>query len=50
MDNIQLIFYACRNILNISFELYGYSITLQQVLIFGFVVSVLGSFIFKALS
>lgn len=47
MNIIRLIFDACSAIMNISINLFGYSITLWNVLFYGFVVFVIGSFVFK---
>lgn len=49
MNYIQSIIYFCSSIMNTRLYLCGYSITLWQVTIFGFVVFVIGTFIFKLL-
>ena len=44
---IRIIFSACSAIMNISIDLFGYTVTLWNVLFYGFVVFVIGSFLFK---
>lgn len=47
MQIIRLIFNACAAIMEISINLFGYSVTLWNVFFYGFVIFVIGSFIFK---
>lgn len=47
MHIIRLIFNACASIMEIPINLFGYSITLWNVLFYGFVIFVIGSFVFK---
>lgn len=47
MHVIRAIFNLCSSIMYISINLYGYNITLWQVCLFGFIVFVLGRFVFR---
>lgn len=47
MQWIKIIFQACNAILNIKMNLCGYSISLWQAMIYGFLIYVLGRFIFN---
>lgn len=44
---IRIIFSACSAIMDIPVYLFGYSISLWNVLFYGFVIFVIGAFIFK---
>ncbi len=47
MENIRLLFRFCSSVMSIPIYLFGYTITLWQVAVFGFVVFIVGSFIFR---
>lgn len=44
---IRILFSACSAIMNIYIDLFGYSISLWNVFFYGFVIFVIGTFIFK---
>lgn len=46
MEIFRLLFNICAKILNIHMNLLGYSVSLFEVLMFTFVVGILGAFIF----
>ena len=50
MYYIQIIFRACSSILSIHMNLLGYSVSLLDVMIYGFLVFIIGEFIFAMLS
>lgn len=48
MDNVKCVIDACYSILKMQLSLCGYTVTLWNVLIFGFCVFLLFVFIFKS--
>lgn len=50
MYYVQLIFRACSKILSYHMNLLGYSVSLLEVMIYGFLVFIVGKFIFNMLN